>query len=189
MKVPVTLKKFSHSVAKLLLHKPWTIAWLHWKAEKSSLPAQISKSGLLCESSIISLESAEMLTSFFSRNETPLFSSSGESYLFFQGSAPTHKKAKIEIRWLNNGKQLIIFSFLCCLIFPLLLYTLLHEKQPSWFLCTSFTFSLCVFRTPLSAVSWWEKMTNTYPTHEVTLRCYSYCYVCVSSVKSLSVLY
>lgn len=155
MKVSVTLKEFSHSVAKLPLHKPWT-AQIHWKAETSSLPAQISTSGLLCKSSIISFESADMLTSFFSRNETPLFSGSGESYIFFfffQGSAPTLKKAKIEIRWLNNGKQLIIFSFLSWLIFPLLMYTLLNEKQPSWFLCTSFTRSLCVFRTPLSAVS------------------------------------
>lgn len=126
-----------------------------------------------------------MLTSFFSRKETPLFSSSGESCtFFFQGSAPTHKKVKIEIRWLNNGKQLIIFSFLCWLIFPLLMYTLLNEKQPSWFLCTSFTRSLCLFRTPFSSqLMCREKVSNTYPTHKVMLRCYS-----ISSVKSLSVL-
>lgn len=67
------------------------------------------------------------------------------------------------------------------------MYTLLNEKQPSWFLCPSFTFSLGVFRTPLSAASW-EKVTKIYPTHEVTLRCYSYCCVSVSRVKSLSLL-
>lgn len=88
-----------------------------------------------------------------------------EKETFFQGSAPTHKRAKIEIRWLNNWKHLLIL-----IIFMLVDFSLINAYIVKWeaaFLVSVHQFHILPLRlqNPLlrNQFTCWEKVTDTNP--------------------------